>query len=186
MLRPIALLGALSLMACATAQQPGPAREETVVRTFQARVAAVDQETRVVTLVNEAGDTLVFRADQGVRNLAQVKPGDVFVGELVENLLIEARPATAEEQASPASMAAAAAGAELGQKPAGLFVRQIKAVLTIASIDKAAGGGELRDAEGNLQFVKARDPKVLDRLKVGDTVVVTYTQALRLEILPGS
>jgi len=187
MLRPIVLLCALVLSACATGQQPGPSREEAAVTAFRARVDAIDHQTRVVTLVGEAGDKLTFRADEGVRNLGQVKVGDVLEGELVEKLLVEARAATDEEKDAPVSIAEAAARAEPGQKPAGLFVRELKAVFTIAEIDKAAGGGTLRDAEGELHFVKARDPRVLDRLKVGDTVVVTYTEALRLEVVtPGS
>jgi hypothetical protein len=183
MLRLVALFGALALVACASFQEPEMAREETVVKTFRARVEAVDQQTRVVTLVSDENEKLIFRADEGVRNLAQVKPGDVLVGELIENLLVEARPATAEELASPESITVAAAGAELGQKPAGLFVRQLKSVYTVAFIDREVGGGELRDAEGELHFVKVRDPSVLDRLKVGDNVVVTYTQALELEVV---
>jgi hypothetical protein len=183
----ILLLSLLALGACATAQQPVAAREEIATHHFQARVAAIDPETRVVTLVDEAGDKLVFRADAGVQNLAQVKVGDVLQGELVEKLLVEARPVTAEEQAAPISVAEAGVRAAPGEKPAGLFVRELKSVFTIASIDKAAGGGELRDAEGQLHFVKARDPSLLDRLRVGDTVVVTYTEALRLQVVtPGS
>lgn len=183
MLRPIALLCALAFAACATGQQPGPSREDTVVRGFQARVEAIDHATRAVTLVDASGGKLIFRADQGVRNLEQVKIGDVLQGQLVEKLLVEARPATAEEKRVPVSIAEAGVRAEPGEKPAGLFVRELKSVFTIASIDKAAGGGELRDADGRLHFVKARDPNVLDRLKVGDTVVVTYTEALRLEVV---
>jgi hypothetical protein len=75
------------------------------------------------------------------------------------------------------------ATAEPGQKPASLFVRQAKAVYTIESVDKAAGGGTLRDAAGGGHSVKARDPAVLDRVKVGDTVVVTLTEAIRIEVL---
>jgi hypothetical protein len=187
MLRPLALALAFTLVACASAQQPGPSREETVVSSFQARVAAVDHATRVVTLVDVSGNSLSFRADEGVRNLDQVRVGDVLAGDLVETMLIEARAATEQEKAAPASAVMAAAGAERGQKPAGVFVRQVKALFTIAEIDKAAGGGTLRDAEGGLHFVKARDPKVLDRLHVGDNVVVTYTEALRLQVVtPGS
>jgi hypothetical protein len=181
-LLPFLLLSA----ACATGQQPGPSREESVMRSFQARVAAVDPASRVVTLENESG-RLVFRADEGVRNLDQVKVGDVLQGELVEKLLVEARAATAEEKSNPVSIAEGAARAEPGEKPAGLFVRELKSVFTVASIDRAAGGGELRDARGELHFVKARDPAVLDRLAVGDTIVVTYTEALRLQVVaPGS
>jgi Flp pilus assembly protein TadD len=174
-----ALALALGVVACTTAQQPGPSREETVIRSFQARVEAIDHEARLVTLLDASGEKLVFRADEGVRNLAQVKPGDVLAGDLVENLLIEARAATETEKAAPASLVEALAAAQPGQKPAGLFVRQVKELFTIA-------GGTLRDTDGQLHFVKARDPAVLDRLRVGDTVVVTYTQALRLQVLPGS
>jgi len=101
----------------------------------------------------------------------------------MESFAVEVRPATAEEKASPVSIAEGAAAAEPGQKPAGLFVRQVKALYTIESIDKAAGGGTLLDAEGGSHFVKVRDPSVLDRVKVGDTVVVTLTEALRIEVL---
>ena len=73
--------------------------------------------------------------------------------------------------------------AEPGEKPAGLYVRQAKALFTIESIDKAAGGGELRDSAGNVHFVKVRDPAVLDRVKVGETVVVTVTDAVRIEVV---
>jgi hypothetical protein len=176
---------ALALAACASGQQPGPSREETVLKTVHARVEAIDRKTRVVTLVNAVGEKVVFRADDGVRNLDQVKVGDVVVGELQQTLLVELRAATEEEQRVPAQVAEVAARAEPGQRPAGVFVRQVRALFTIAEIDKAAGGGTLRDAEGRLQFVKARDPSVLDRVRVGDTVVVTYTEALRLQVVSG-
>ena len=144
---------------------------------------AVDQQTRVVTLVDADGNRTTFRADEAVRNLPQVDVGDQVVGERMESLAVEVRPATAEEQASPASIAELAGAAAPGQKPAGLFVRQVKALYTIESIDKSAGGGTLRDAEGASHFVKVRDPAVLDRVEVGDTVVVTLTEALRSEVL---
>jgi len=152
-LRIAALVLALACFACATSNEPAVSREETQIRTFRARVAAVDQQTRVVTLVYGAGDKATFRADEAVRNLPQVAVGDELVGEVMESLAVEVRPATAEEQAAP------------------------------ESIDKPAGGGTLRDALGNSHFVKVRDPAVLDRVKVGDTVVVTLTEALRIEVV---
>jgi len=180
----IAALGlACAFLACATSNEPKVSREETRGLTFHARVAAVDQQTRVVTLVDGAGNKATFRADEAVKNLPQVNVGDELVGEVMESLAVEVRPPTAEELAAPESIAELAAGAEPGQKPAGVFVRQAKALYTIESIDKPAGGGTLRDSLGNSHFVKMRDPSVLDRVKVGDTVVVTLTEALRLEVL---
>ena len=183
MVRALALVSAVFLLACATSHEPKVSREETQVTTFRASVAAVDQQTRVVTLVDTEGNRTTFRADEAVKNLPQVHVGDHVVGQLMESLAVEVRPATAEEKATPASITALAEGAELGQKPAGLFARQIKALYTIESIDKAAGGGTLRDADGDSHFVKVRDPSVLDRVKVGDPVVVTLTEALRIEVV---
>jgi hypothetical protein len=181
MLRSCALALVLACLACAT--KPGPSREETQVTTLRARVEAVDQKTRVVTLVDADGNRTTFRADDGVVNLPQVKVGDTVVGEVMQSMAVEVRPATAEEKAAPDSIAEVAATAEPGEKPAGLYVRQAKALFTIASIDKAAGGGELRDSRGRLHFVKVRDPAVLDRVKVGETVVVTVTDAVRIEVV---
>lgn len=183
MRRAFALVLVFGLAACATSDEPKVAREETQLTEVRARVAAVDPQSRLVTLVDAAGNKTTFRADEAVKNLPQVRVGDEVVGQLMEKLAIEVRPATAEEKADPTSLTEMAAVAEPGQKPAGLFVRQAKALYTIESIDEAAGGGTLRDASGRGHFVKARDPAVLERLKVGDTVVVTLTEALRIQVL---
>ena len=183
--RVAALAFALAFVsvACATSNEPKVSREETEIREFRARVAAVDQKTRVVTLVDDAGNKVNFRADEAVKNLPQMQAGDMLVGEEVESLAVEVRPATAEELATPESVTELVSTAEPGQKPAGLFVRQVKALYTIESIDKPAGGGTLRDSRGASHFVKVREPSVLDRVKVGDTVVVTLTEALRVEVM---
>jgi hypothetical protein len=183
MRRPLAFVFSIALAACASSSEPKVSREETQISTMRARVEAVDQQTRVVTLVDAAGRRTTFRADEAVKNLPQVAVGDEVVGTLVESLAIEVRKATPEEQATPESVSGLAATAEPGQKPAGLWVRQAKALFTIESIDKARGGGTLRDARGQSRFVKARDPAVLDRVKVGDTVVVTLTEGLSLEVV---
>ena len=187
MQRAVVFSVATLVLACASESGPKVSREETQVTSMRARVAEVDQKTRMVTLVDAAGAKTRFRADEAVKNLPQVKVGDQVVGTLVESLAVEVRKATPEDQKTPAEVTEALATAEPGEKPAGLYVRQIQALYTIDSIDKARGGGTLRDASGKTSFVKVRDPSVLDKVKVGDTVVVTLTQGLSLEVVaPGS
>ncbi len=183
MRRIVALSIVIALAACAGSNEPKVSREESQVSTFRARVAAVDQQTRMVTLIGSDGGRTTFRADEAIKNLPQVKVGDEVVGTLVETLLIEVRRPSPDDKLTPTSVADVVATAEPGQRPAGLFVRQVQALLTIESIDKARGGGTLRDASGKSRFVKARDPAVLDRVKVGDTVVVTLTEGLKLEVV---
>ena len=187
-MRIVVLTFLSALAACATSggssDAPPLRREETQITTFQARVKAVDLDERLVTLTDEAGGEAVFHADAGVKNLAQVKPGDRLLGQLAESVVLEVRPPTEEELAAGADVLEVTATAAPGEKPAGVYARQITAVLTIEGIDKAAGTATLRGPAGNSRVVPVRDPSNLDRVKIGDTVVATYTEALRLEVAP--
>lgn len=157
-------------------------REDTQVTTLRARVKAIDQRTRRVTFVDDAGGEAVFQADEAVKNLAQVKPGDLLEGRLAESVVLEVREPTPQEAAEGAAILEVTATAEPGQRPAGVFARQITAVLVIEAIDKAAGTATLRGPSGAARVVPVRNPANLDHVAVGDTVVVTYTESLALEV----
>lgn len=187
------VLVATLLLACAgsggSSESGGAAaqplrREETQVVTARARVAAVDQAKRLVTIRDASGEEATFYADPAVKNLPQVKVGDDLVGELAQSLVLELREPTPEEQAAGPSILEVLATAEPGQKPAGLYVREIRAVLTVDAIDQEAGTVTLRGPAGNERTLPARDRRNLARVKVGDTVVATYTESLHLEVVP--
>jgi hypothetical protein len=157
-------------------------REDTAVAQIHARVVAIDQKKRLVTLTDDSGGAATFQADAAVKNFSQVRVGDELVGSLAESLVLELREPTAEERAAGPSILEVLATAEPGSKPAGEFVREIRAVLIIDAIDKKAGTATLRGPAGNSRTIRARDPRNLDLVKVGDPVVATYTEALRLEV----
>ena len=54
--------------------------------------------------------------------------------------------------------------------------------VTIVEIDKKAGTVTIKGPEGNTETVKARDPKNLEGVKVGDLVEMTYTRALAIAL----
>jgi hypothetical protein len=157
-------------------------KEASAVVAIHARVKAIDQPKRLVTLTDDSGGEASFYADEAVKNFAQVKVGDEVVGKLAESVVVEVREPTPEEAAEGASILDVAARAEPGARPAGLFVRQITAVLVIEAIDKAASTATLRGPAGNAHVVAVRNPANLDRVAVGDSVVATYTEALALEV----
>ena len=157
-------------------------REETEVVKIEARVRAVDLERRLVMLTDASGGEAVFFADEAVKNLPQVRVGDELVGQLSESMVLEVRQPTAEERAAGATILEVDATAPPGDKPAGRFVRQIVAVLTIEAIDAEAGTATLRGPAGNARVIPVRDRRNLERVKVGDTVVATYTEALSLKV----
>lgn len=152
--------------------------EQTV--TAIATVQSVNLKTRHVTLKDSDGKTLTIVAGPEVRNLAQVKKGDVLRITYRESIAYQVSKAG---QAKPGVAASTdVSRAPLGEKPAGSMTDTVTVRVTIAAIDKAAPTVTLRDPEGKLTVIKVRDPKKLDSVQVGDLVDITYTEALAVAV----
>src|SRR5262249_60398984 len=65
-----------------------------------------------------------------------------------------------------------------GETPAGAVGREVTVTAPITAIDKKANTVTITGPEGNSATVKAKDPKNLERIKVGDKVEITYAPAL--------
>jgi len=145
-----------------------------------ATVEAIDQSTRMVTLKGPKGNSVTFKASDEVRNLAQVKVGDTVKFAYYESLAVrvlkkgEAFPAAGES--------AAMARAKPGEKPAGVVGAETTVNATITAIDKKAKTATLKGEDGKSVTVTPRDPKNLDKVKVGDRLVITYTEAIGVKV----
>ena len=60
--------------------------------------------------------------------------------------------------------------------------QEISATVTVVSVDKKANTVTVKGPAGNTEVVKARDPKNLEKLKAGDLIELTYTQALAISL----
>ncbi|HTP42064.1 MAG TPA: hypothetical protein VML36_06555 [Nitrospiria bacterium] len=143
-----------------------------------AKVKAVDLETRTVTLERADGSTVQIHAGDQVRNLPQVHVGDDVTVTYYQSLAYDVTKAG--EGAPGVTTAEALARAKPGEKPAGAVGRIITITATITAIDKAAQTVTLKGPQGNMLTVKARDPKKLDKVAVGDLVNITYTEAVAI------
>ena len=123
---------------------------------------------------------MTFYADDTVRNLPQVKVGDEVTASYYESLAYEVKkPGTA---VPGATVAEEAGRAKPGERPAGAGARVTTIVATIAGIDKAAGTVTLQGPTGRMTTIKARDPRNLERVAVGDLVEITYTEAVAISV----
>lgn len=143
-------------------------------------VTAIDQKTRMVTLKGPKGNEVTFKAGEEVRNLAQVKVGDEVKFAYYESVAV--RVLKKDEAAPPASETAAVARAKPGEKPAGVAGVETTVVATIEAIDKKAKTATLKGENGKSVTVTPRDPKNLDKVKVGDRIVITYTEAIAISV----
>jgi hypothetical protein len=167
--------------AAPTASQPLPSGTVGAnLVTATARVKAVDQQTRHVTLERADGSEVTVYADDTVRNLPQVHVGDEVTASFYESLAYEVKkPGTA---APGATVVEDAARAKLGEKPAGVGARVTTIVATIVGLDKGAGTVTLQGPTGRATTIKARDPRNLERVAVGDLVEITYTEAVAVSV----
>lgn len=154
---------------------------ETVVasETATATVTKINQKTREVTIKTDDGKEHSFVAGDHVKNLAQVKKGDIITVTYTEALAYQVRK---HGQASGAETTTAAAAAVPGSKPAGAIAQQTTVTVTITAIDPTIPTVTFKGPQGNTKTIKVKDPQKLVGVKVGDLVDITYTEALGITV----
>jgi translation initiation factor IF-1 len=150
----------------------------------EATVTAIDMNTRTVTLKAADGTENTLHVDERARNLGQVKVGDVVKVAYTEALAWKMNKST---KAAPSAEVEEAAGrAKPGEKPGGAAARRITVTAAIEAIDLANGTVTLKGPQGNSRTIKARNPANLKKVKVGDLVDITYTEAVALKVEPAA
>jgi hypothetical protein len=156
--------------------------ERTVLVTVTAKVEAIDLTKREVTLKGPLGNVVTFVVDERVKRLNEVKVGDEVTADYYVSLAGELRPPTEEEKKNPLSVVAGTARAPKDASPAGGTLRAFKVVATVVGLDLPTESVTLQGPLGNYATVRAEKVENLKKLRLGDTVVVTYTEALAISL----
>ena len=61
-------------------------------------------------------------------------------------------------------------------------MERVTTTATVESIDKPNSMVTLKGPQGNMVTVKARNPDTITKLKVGDELNITYTQAMAVSL----
>ena len=171
----------LSLAAAALAQAPAAApKGEAALGAVQvtATVTHINHLTRRVTLKADDGQVYTFVADPSVQNLAQVQKGDLVTATYTEALAYEVKKGGKVD----AKEAVAGVAAPAGAKPAGVVGDKVTVTVAITAINTKVPSVTFKGPEGNTQTVKVKDPAKLKGVSVGDTVELTYAEALAIKV----
>jgi len=162
------------------AKAAAPVKGKAVISTLTvtATVTKINHKTREVTLKTEDGQEYSLIASNDVKNLAQVQKGDVVTASYTEALAYEVK----KGGAAGASTAVTGGSAPAGAKPAGAIAQRTTLTVTIAAIDLKAPSVTFKGPEGNTRTIKVAYPEKLQDVKVGDTVELTYTEALAVKV----
>lgn len=166
-----------------SAAQP-KGKTETALVEVRATVQAVNQKKRLITFKTADGKSVTFKAGDEVKRLKEIKAGDTVVVQYSQSLAFEVREPTVEEKKNPAQVIAAAGRAEPGTPPGAAAVGAVHAIVTVEAIDRGAGTVTVKGPKGGVVTIKAEDPKNLEKLKVGNTIAVTYSEAVAVSVEP--
>ena len=174
--------GALGLAVVAHAEAPTttPQGEALIAKVeVTATVAKIDYATREVTLKADDGQEYSFVASEQVENLPQVKVGDRVNITYAEALAYEVKKGGT---AADGGTVIAGGRAEPGAKPAGALARETSVTVLITAIDPKVPSVTFQGPGGNTRTIKVLHPEKLEGVSVGDTVVLTYTEALAIKV----
>ncbi len=178
-----------SLSAPAMAQASGMAgigASETM--TAHAKVTAVDQGARTVTLVGPQKNSLTLKVGDEVRNLAQVKVGDTVdvVYHASVTYVLSPRGAKLPKD----SVMAAGTRAAPGQKPAGAIGAKMVVTATVVGVDAAGHTLQLIDQDGGrIRTVDVASPQgqqSMTMIKVGDTITGVVSEGVAVSVQPAT
>lgn len=179
---PVGAVAQSSQPAMSTSMSSTPTSARQIV-TIKATVIKVDQKTRDIQVRGPKGNEVTVTAGPEVKNLAQLNAGDQVTLKYMRAAALKILPAGSaalgeEEQGGVASAA-------MGEKPGGLAGGSVSITAKITAIDMKHHTVTLAGADGNPHVVEVKNPELQTRmakLKVGELVRITYTEALAVMV----
>ena len=156
--------------------------ERTILVTVTAKVEAIDQAKRAVALKGPLGNVVAFVVDERVKRLGEIKVGDEVTADYYVSLAGALRAPTEEEKKTPLTILEGGARAPKGAAPAGGGLRAFKVVATVAGLDLPTQSVTLEGPLGNSGTIRVESIETLKQLRLGDTIVVTYTEAIAISL----
>jgi hypothetical protein len=161
--------------------EPGKAAAVRSVK-VSAKVVAIDKATRTVTLKGPNGNAVDVVAGDDVKNFDQIKVGDFVVVNFVQALSLELQKT--KGGAGGISEKSAMATAKPGERPAAAAAHQVTAIAKVTAVNKKAKTITLKGPRGNSVTLDVQNPDQFKVVKVGDEVLVNYTEAVAISVEP--
>jgi hypothetical protein len=159
----------------------GLAGREVSRQIVEADVEKVDLTGRKLTLKRPNGERSEFQVSPEIRNFKQIRPGDRVRLEFSESMTFEARKPTKEEISISEEDYAFASRAALGSKPASVVATGGIRIFKVKAINLEDKTLSLENNHESFT-VTAKHPENLPLFKVGDPIVVNFSELLALSV----
>jgi hypothetical protein len=169
-------MAALLFVALLLAQEPAAVTRQ--VFEVGGQVDRIDRTGRTITISSAGTVSAPIYAGPDLPIFDSLNSGDVVVVRYYDSYIVELTPG---ERLRPPEMTTGSALEALKTDDARVL-QQTKLVVTIDAIDVATASVTYHGFDNRRVFRVVQDRKLLDGLKVGDVVTITYTRAQAVSI----
>jgi Cu/Ag efflux protein CusF len=172
MMAATAVVSTAGVLSAQTKTLPGEAT------TITATVEAIDAGTRTLTVKGPKGNFVPIMVPKSVERFNEIKVGDTITARYYDNIVLRLKPA-----GEPAvdSMSEAVTRGTAG--PAGTAAEQRTITATITAIDQSVPSITFKGEKVKWTYSsRVADKAMLAKVKVGDRVDITWTEALTLSV----
>jgi len=169
-------------------EEPPPpkpmSRSELVLLNYTGTITDIDYSDREMTLKDSQGRLETFVVDKKVQRFNEAKVGDKVSIDYYLGFNAEVRKPTPEEERNPLVVQSGSGKAGRDAAPAAYGMRQIRAVVTIESLDRKAQTVTVKGPRGKYFTARVIDPSRLEKVHIGDTILIVFTEAAAISLKP--
>ena len=159
-----------------------PPKEKWNEITALGKVLEIDKENRAITVMGLEGNFVTVTVGDEVERFDELAVDDIIEFEYLEYILAEFRWPTPEELAEPLMVLAEGGKAPEGMDPGAYVGAIVKAVVTIEIINRPNMTATVQGPRGNYMTFDVEDKSLLERVNVGQVVILTYAEAMALSL----
>jgi hypothetical protein len=142
-------------------------------------VTAVDHASRTVTVRGPRGNERTLLVPPEAQNLDQVKPGSRFKVQYLEEVAV----ALSKGGEPSASAGETVLLSPKGGTPGGAAARTVSVSGVVQAVEPASREITLRGPQGGVRTLTVAEDVSMEGVAPGDTISLTYTQALALQMM---
>jgi hypothetical protein len=152
-----------------------------IVETMEtkATVEAIDARAGTVTLKRRFHKAKTFKVDENVADIGQIQVGDEVHAVVIEELAVVLIPGGAPKMVAAAAEVALSPA---GRKPAIVMAERTEITAEIIAIDSHGHKVTIELPDRSVQTVKVGKHIDLEKIALGDSVLIQLTEAVAIEV----
>lgn len=163
-------------------QEEQPSKERWNLVSSEGTVTKINKETRELTLMGPEGDLNTIKAGEQIERFDEISIDDKISFDYWTFIKAEFREPTLAERAEPLQLIAEAGKAPEGVAPGAIVGAVAKAIVTIEVLNRPYMLATVRGPGGNFMTIPVQDPKILEKVHIGQEFILTYAEAIAVAL----